>query len=247
MTSTRFSNVLTVILILVIVGIIGLLVYFGVDVYNKYYIDKEASDAVSKFEEDIMPNETINNNTLAQNTIDITDNSNIIVNEVKDDSVINQNLIGNLNTTTQGGSTSSGSNNVKYYKGFVMKGTIEIPKTGAKYPILATAGKKEIEVAVGILYPPNVPLNSKGNIVISGHNYRNGQFFSNNKKLENGDKIYITDETGKKLSYTIYNKYETTPEDAQYMSRDTGDNIEISLSTCTDDNSKRLIIWAKAD
>ena len=72
-------------------------------------------------------------------------------------------------------------------------------------------------------------------------------FFSNNKKLEIGDKIYITDLTGQTLAYTIYNKYETTPEDATYMSRDIGDNIEISLTTCTDDNSKRLIIWAKAD
>ena len=56
MTSAKFSNVLTVILIIVIVGIIGLLVYFGVDVYNKYYIDKEAIDAVSKFEEEMNQN-----------------------------------------------------------------------------------------------------------------------------------------------------------------------------------------------
>lgn len=245
MTSTKFSNALTVILIVVIIGIIGLMIYFGVDVYNKYYIDKEASDAVSKFEEEILQDNT--NSSTVDNTIDITDNSNIIVNEVEDGLAINQNLIGNLNTTTQGNNTNTGSNNKKYYKGFVMKGTIEIPKTGAKYPILATAGKKEIEVAVGILYPPNAKLNTKGNIVISGHNYRNGQFFSNNKKLENGDKIYITDETGKKLAYTVYNKYETTEQDAQYMSRDIGNNTEISLTTCTDDNARRLIIWAKAD
>lgn len=245
MTSTKFSNALTVILIVVIIGIIGLMIYFGVDVYNKYYIDKEASDAVSKFEEEILQDNT--NNSTADNIIDITDNSNIIVNEVEDGTAINQNLIGNLNTTTQSGNTNTGSNNKKYYKGFEMKGTIEIPKTGAKYPILATAGKKEIEVAVGILYPPNAKLNTQGNIVISGHNYRNGQFFSNNKKLQNGDKIYITDETGKKLSYTVYNKYETTEQDAKYMSRDIGDNTEISLTTCTDDNARRLIIWAKAD
>ena len=80
-----------------------------------------------------------------------------------------------------------------------------------------------------------------------GHNYRNGLFFSNNKKLEVGDKIYITDLDGKKLTYTIYNKYETTPEDAEYMTRNTNGATEISLSTCTDDSKARLIIWAKAD
>lgn len=239
MTNSRFSNILTVILIVVIVGIIGLLIYFGVDVYNKYYITKEAEEAVSKFEEEVIQNNTAISND--NNTLDITQNS--TTNEV----VINQNLIGNLNTNTPSGGTNTNSNGKKYYKGFEMKGSIEIPKTGAKYPILAEATKKAIEVAVGIQYPPNAKLNTKGNIIIAGHNYRNGLFFSNNKKLVNGDKIYITDETGNKLSYTIYNKYETTQEDAEYMLRDTKDNIEISLTTCTDDNSKRLIIWAKAD
>ena len=90
-------------------------------------------------------------------------------------------------------------------------------------------------------------LNKPGNTVIIGHNYRNGLFFSNNKKLQNGDKVYIKDETGTTLTYTIYNKYETTPEDTSYMNRDTGGKAEISLSTCNDDSSKRLIIWAKAD
>ena len=62
-----------------------------------------------------------------------------------------------------------------------------------------------------------------------------------------GDKIYITDLTGKRLSYTIYNKYETSDTDAEYMTRDTQGATEISLTTCTDDSKARLIIWAKAD
>ncbi len=36
-------------------------------------------------------------------------------------------------------------------------------------------------------------LNKPGNTVIAGHNYRNSRFFSNNKKLNIGDKIYVTD------------------------------------------------------
>ena len=67
------------------------------------------------------------------------------------------------------------------------------------------------------------------------------------KKLNNGDKIYVTDYTGKKVTYTIYNKFETTPEDTSFYQRDTNGNPEITLSTCTDDSSARLIIFAKAD
>ena len=90
-------------------------------------------------------------------------------------------------------------------------------------------------------------INQVGNTVIIGHNYRNGLFFSNNKRLNNGDKIYITDNSKNRLTYTIYNKFETTPEDASFYSRDTNGKPEITLSTCNDDSSKRLILFAVAE
>ena len=65
-----------------------------------------------------------------------------------------------------------------------------------------------MNTAVVMQYGPGP--NQVGNTVIAGHNYRNGQFFSNNYKLENGDTIYITDNSGTRLQYTIYNKYETS-------------------------------------
>ena len=85
-----------------------------------------------------------------------------------------------------------------------------------------------------------------GNIVIVGHNYRNGMFFSNLKKVSTGDKIRITDMKGQTLVYTVYEKYETTPEDVAYITRNVGDNIEITLVTCTDDSSARIIVKVKA-
>jgi len=95
------------------------------------------------------------------------------------------------------------------------------------------------------MYPTNPSLNQPGNVVIIGHNYRNGKFFSNNKNLAVGDKIKITDLTGKTLTYTIYEKFETTANDTEYITRDRGDNIEISLSTCTDQGDRRIIILAR--
>ena len=62
-----------------------------------------------------------------------------------------------------------------------------------------------------------------------------------------GDKIYITDNDGKKVTYTIYNKFETTPEDTSFYQRDTSGKPEVTLSTCTDDSKARLIILAKAE
>ena len=129
-------------------------------------------------------------------------------------------------------------------EGYEVKGVIEIPKTGIKYPVLESVTKKSLEVAVGIAYPQNANLNEVGNVCIYGHNYRNGLFFSDNKKLTKGDEIYITDEKGERVIYVVYNIYETTPTDAEYMTRDVAGRREISLQTCTDDSSGRIIVWA---
>ena len=66
-----------------------------------------------------------------------------------------------------------------------------------------------------------------------------------NKNLANGDEIFITDETGTKVKYIIYNIYTTTPEDSDYMDREVGEIREVTLVTCTDDTKSRLIICAK--
>ena len=139
----------------------------------------------------------------------------------------------------------AGNSGLKTYKGFVVLGTIEIPKTGIKYPVLEKVTTKSMEAAVAMLY--GAGLNQTGNSVIIGHNYRNGMFFSDNKKLSNGDRIYITDNSGKKVTYTIYDKFQTTPEDSSFYQRDTNGKPEITLSTCTDDTKNRLIIEARAE
>ena len=147
----------------------------------------------------------------------------------------------NTNTTNM----SKSSETKKTYKGFGMLGTMEIPATNFKYPVLEKVTKKSIETAVAFQW--GAGLNQPGNSVIIGHNYRNGMFFSNNKKLKNGDKIYITDNSGKKLTYTIYDKFETSDTDTSFYQRDTGGKAEVTLSTCTDDSKARLIILAKAE
>ena len=162
-----------------------------------------------------------------------------VIGEDKEDNSNAENPIDSIESVDSSGKR-------KYtYKGFEVYGTIEIPKTKVKYPVLAKVSKKGLETSVCMQY--GVGLNQPGNTVIVGHNYRNGLFFSNNNKLTNGDSIYITDKSGTKLKYVIYNKYETTPEDTEYMLRDTGGKREVSLSTCTNDSSKRIIIWAVAE
>ncbi len=126
-------------------------------------------------------------------------------------------------------------------------GTLEIPKTKLKCNVLDEVTKRSIEIAVAKIYTTE-GLNKPGNTVIYGHNYRNDLFFSKNDELEVGDKFYITDDEGNKLSYKITDKFITTSTDTSFYTKtaeETGGKAEVTLSTCTDDASstdRRLII-----
>lgn len=219
MFDSKYSKVLTVILVIVIIAIVGLLGFLGYDYYQNFVVTKDTSDFVDNFQGDVTDGEAKEEGDTAQATT--TDPF-----DLKDAEITN-------------GTTK------RTYKGFGVLGTMEIPATNFKYPVLEKVTKKSIETAVAFLY--GTGLNQPGNSVIIGHNYRNGLFFSNNKKLNIGDKIYITDAEGNKLTYTIYNKFETTPEDTSFYQRDTGGKPEVTLSTCTDDSKARLIICAKTE
>ena len=228
MFNSKYSKTLTVILIVVIIAIIGLLIFFGVDVYRRYYIESTAGDAVEEFKDEV--------NKIASLPVD----ENTILNDVSPNV--------DLNTLYQNNGSSIDDDEITGvdYMGYSMIGTIEIPKTDIEYPIIADedASINSLNVAIVKLYPSSDLLNEVGNTVLAGHNYKNGTFFSNNKKLEKGDEIYITDLTGRKVTYEIYNIYETTTSDSEYMNRDTNGRREISLSTCTDDTKETLNIWA---
>ena len=222
----KFNTVLTVILVIAVIAILILAGFWIYDFYTKYKLDQDALNAIAEFENAIGQ---LNTNTIGD---DILSNSaNTIVSEPEQPQDTNTN--------------SSGGNSGYKYNNFTILGQIEIPKTKVNYPVLAEVSPKALSVAVAQLYGPG--LNKPGNTIIIGHNNRNGLFFSNNKKLTIGDKIYITDLNGNRLEYTIYNKYETTDTDTEYMTRNTNGAIEISLSTCTDNLEKRIIIWAKAN
>ena len=231
MFESKYSKVLTIVLVIVIVAILGLLGFLGYDYYKKYSTTKQASEFVNSYQGDVTTGDS-------GNTTTGTDNN----------EVTNTTLDGLDETPNTGTNSSSSTGSKKTFKGFTTVGTMKIPKINFEYPILEKMSTQSLATSVVALYPSGDNINQPGNTVVIGHNYRNGTFFSNNKKLKNGDKIYITDNSGKKVTYTIYKKYETGTGDFNYATRKVDANkMEISLSTCTDDSKKRLIIWAVAE
>lgn len=225
--NSKYGTVLTVILIIAVVAIVGIVGIIGYRVYNAYYIDSGATQAATQFEQVIQNNQVTpsNDNTLNSNKVDITGI----------DADVPSNII---NSTTVQQTTK--------YKGFDVVGTIQIPTINLKYPILEKLSTTSLKTSVVLMYTAQ-GLNNEGNSVIIGHNYRNGTMFSNVDKLKNGDIIYITDLTGRKLKYKIYSVFRASGSESEYITRNTNGKREISLSTCTDDSKARTIVLAREE
>lgn len=237
----RVLNIFLIILLIILVGIGG---FYAYKMISAKEINNTASNYDEEFQNEIGQDENI--------ITDASDDENILT-DAKENGDSAKESSSNSNSSSS--KKSSKKNKVTYarktrtkrvaskYYGYSVSGYIRIPKTGVKYPILTELTKNGLEKGVCIEWGPGP--NEPGNTVIAGHNYLNRLFFSRNDRLNNGDKIYITDLYGVTVEYTIYNKYNTTPEDTSYFYRDTGGNPEITLATCSHNGSQRLIIWAK--
>jgi len=173
MFESKYSKVLTIVLVIVIVAILGLLGFLGYDYYKKYSTTKQASEFVNSYQGDVTTGDS-------GNTTTGTDNN----------EVTNTTLDGLDETPNTGTNSSSSTGSKKTFKGFTTVGTMKIPKINFEYPILEKMSTQSLATSVVALYPSGDNINQPGNTVIVGHNYRNGLFFSNLKKLSVGDKVY---------------------------------------------------------
>ena len=250
-----YADVLTILIVIIIIAVIALLGFFTVRAINKKKVETIASDSNEKFLEKAEDNkeklEQIKNQTKTNNTSNETASIGDIASQV-----------GSMTGEVSGGSSETPEENKpeikkEYMGNFEIKGTINIPKTKCNYPILEKVTIDSLSKAIAIQEIVANPelnkivkdLNVKGtNAFLLGHNYLNGQFFSDNDKLVEGDKILITDQYKETVTYVIYKRFYTTPDDASFMRRDIDlDTREITLQTCNEDSSERLIILAREE
>ncbi len=125
---------------------------------------------------------------------------------------------------------------------YATAGIINIPKIKVNYPILSETTDALLKVSPCKFWGPNI--NEVGNFCIVGHNYRNSRFFSKVPTLEKGDKIEITDLTGRCITYEVYNVYTVDPKDRTCTTQKTNGKKEITLITCTNDSKLRVIVKA---
>lgn len=131
------------------------------------------------------------------------------------------------------------------YNGYTLLGKIYIPRIGFSSVIIKENTYRAMDLGVVLSYGEF--LNEPGGFVISGHNYRgNSIFMYNIRNLESGDKIYITDSSGRELEYTVYEKVRNYgPEDTSIYKK--FDGYHVVLVTCENDGKSRIVVKASAN
>ena len=128
------------------------------------------------------------------------------------------------------------------YKGYTILGRIEIPRVGINTVIL----KEHTYAAmnIGAIKTYGVDLNEKGGFVISAHNFRGRTpFFYPVRNLKSGDLIYISDNQGRKMTYTVYSvsRY-VSPDDTSYLTKT--EDYHLTIVTCENGGKSRIVVRA---
>ena len=179
--------------------------------------------------------EEVSQTILSQVKQDVTTKSSeeepiiIVLSEEEANQAEESDLEGSLNTTTT-------INGVTYST----ESFINIPKIGITYPVLSDTSDQLLEISVNKYWGPDP--NEVGNYCIVGHNYRNGKMFGKLNELENGDIVELEDTTGRMIKYKVYNKYVVEPTDTTCTSQLTNGRKELTLITCTNYGTQRLVV-----
>ena len=202
---------------------------FLVCLLSSYYIyaeyDRNKSEEVSQ----ALLSEVKSDETAKQST----DNDAIII-------VLNEDEAANQAEEPTNEVVSSTIGDITY----TTEAIISIPKIGITYPVLSETSDALLEISVNRYWPEQDKMkpNEVGNYCIVGHNYRNGKMFGRLAELENGDIVELEDMTGRTIEYEVYNKYVVEPTDTSCTSQRTNGRKELTLITCTNYGTQRLVV-----
>ena len=129
------------------------------------------------------------------------------------------------------------------YKGYTVSSKLTIPTIYLETYILQNYSVNALRVSVTKFW--GVDANQIGNFCIAGHNFKNKNMFSNLKKLNIGDRLFISDNEIGKIEYEIYDKFIVFPHETDCLNPETNGKREVTLITCTIDSKQRIIIKAR--
>lgn len=230
------------------VSIFLMIVLFSAYIYAEY--DRNKSEEISQ---DILSNievASVDDDT----TIDEEDDVWVFVISGKETSKVNTNKVTTNNNNNNNNVITNEEKKEKKLIGtytasdgntYNTVGTVIIPSINVEYPILSETTDALLKVSVCKFWGADP--NEVGNLCIAGHNYRNKRFFSKVPNLSVGDIIQIKDLKEKTLNYKVFDKYTVDPSDVRCTSQVTNGKKIVTLITCTNDSSQRVVVKAVAE
>lgn len=205
---------------------------FSYYIYAEY--DRDKSESVSKA---ILSELNIVTQNQEDTTVRNVVNDVLIVSLDKKQSDQAENKMANTTNTNNTGTTIYKSNDGENY---TTEAILKIPSLDIDYPVLSETSEELLKISLNKYWGPKP--NEIGNYCIVGHNYKNGKMFGKLSQMEIGDVAKLTDMNNKTISYEVYNKYVVSPTDVACTSQLTGGKREISLITCTNYGTQRLVV-----
>ena len=115
---------------------------------------------------------------------------------------------------------------------------------GISYPILSEQNESLLKISLCKYWGPSP--NQVGNYCIVGHNYASGKMLGKVLGAKIGDTFTLSDINGNTVTYKVYDIYKVDPDDVRCTSQLTNGKKEVTLITCKEYGTKRLIVKARA-
>lgn len=221
--------------ILFIISLFSIISLCSVYIYAEYYRNKQegiSGDILSflEKEEDKTTISSDENALVVKITQEVAEEMNDTDSETE-----YENQSSKLQTAS---STYTAPNGKKYET----IGIVRIPKINVNYPILAqTTNVDVMKISPYKFWGANP--NEVGNLCIIGHNYRRkGVFFSDVPSLAVGDIVEIQDLSQRTIQYEVYDIHTVDPNDRSDTTQYTNGKKEVTIITCTNDATQRVIV-----
>ena len=217
------------------ISIFAICMLFSYYIYAEY--DKGKSEAVSK---DILME-------LSSTEIKVDTTTRNIVNDVLIialDTPREEIQVEESNQEEQSEEISSENSTESEESNYSAEAILDIPRLGINYPVLSETSDELLKISLNKYWGPKP--NQVGNYCIVGHNYQGaGTMFGKLYKITVGDIVTLEDKTsedGKTFTYEVYKRYVVEPEDVSCTSQLTDGETELTLITCTNYNTQRLVV-----
>ena len=223
------------------ISVFLVLVLFSYYIYGEYdraRADKMSKNMVADVEEEIRQN-SLNINQQDDTTVKLEDNVLVVIlDDVVEEEVDIDELaqVDNISTECIKHVAENGEE-------YSIVAILNIPRLNINYTVLSETSEELLKISLNKFWGPSA--NEVGNFVIAGHNYRNKMFFGNLSEIELGDKVELTDVTGRMIVYEVYDRYYVDPQDVSCTSQLTNGKREVTLITCSSDGKERLVVKAR--